>query len=418
MSEVSNTERAGPRPAPGSTGLLITALAMGWVMVYANRLLLPPLLPVIGQEFSLTGTQQGAIASTYFALYVAMQVPAGVLGDWLGLKRVLVVMYLVAGLGMLAVGLLAWNYALLLVFIGLHGMGAGAYYSGSYGLTVTSVPPERRGAGASLVSGGMTLGLALGLVLSPFLYELLDSWRLPYVVMTVPTVLLALFFIKAVRQPARVPREGSGYGIGSFLTNRNLAPLCLAAFCLFYAHWVLLTWAPSFLFEERGVSLKQAGPFTAVVSLPTLAGTFLWARLSDRLGRKRVLVAVMPFAVLAVVGLATFTSTAMALACLALYGLCGGLALTPLTVSWAGDHILASRRVGIGTGIAIYNAFAVASSIVGPLLTGWVRDATGSLEGAFYVAAGVIAFGALLALLPREAVRGEVVISKAPRSRS
>jgi cyanate permease len=51
----------------------------------------------------------------------------------------------------------------------------------------------------------------------------------------------------------------------------------------------------------------------------------------------------------------------------------------------------------------------VASSIVGPLLTGWVRDATGSLEGAFYAAAGVIVVGVLLALLPREAVRGEVV---------
>ena len=382
---------------------------MGWVMVYANRSLLPPLLPVIGVEFDLSGTQRGAIASTYFALYVAMQVPAGVLGDWLGLKRVLVAMYLVAGVGMLAVGLLAWNYTLLLAFIGLHGLGAGAFYSGAYGLTVTSVPAERRGASASMVSGGMALGLALGLVLSPFLYELLNSWRLPYAVMTVPTVLLALLFIRAVRQPPSLPRDGRGYGIGFFLRNRDLVPLCLAAFCLFYAHWVLLTWSPSFLFEERGVSLKQAGPFTAVVSLPTLVGTVLWARLSDRLGRKRVLVTVMPVATLAVLGLAFFTSTAMALACLALYGLCGALALNPLAVSWAGDHILASRRVGIGTGIAIFNTFAVASSIVGPLLTGWVRDATGSLEGAFYVAAGVIALGVLLALLPREAVRGEVV---------
>lgn len=409
MGDVSNPKHSDSRTATGSTALLIGALALGWVMVYANRSLLPPLLPVIGDELHLSGTQRGAIASTYFALYVAMQVPAGVLGDWLGLKRVLVTMYLAAGIGMLAIGLLAWNYALLLVFMGLHGLGAGAFYSGAYGLTVTSVPADRRGASASLVSVGMAVGLALGLVLSPFLLEALDSWRLPYAVMAVPTLVLALFFVRAVRQSPTVPREGGGYGIRFFLSHRDLLPLCVAAFCLFYAHWVLLTWAPSFLFEERGVSLRQAGPFAAVVSLPTLVGTFLWARVSDRLGRKRVLVAVMPVAVLAILGLAFFTSTAMALVSLALYGLCGALALNPLVVSWAGDHILASRRVGIGTGIAIFNTFAVASSIVGPLLTGRVRDATGSLEGAFYVAAGVIAVGMLLALLPREAVRGVVV---------
>ena len=398
MSQVNFRRRVG-----GSLGLLIGSLALGWVLLYANRSLLPPLLPVIGDSFQLSGTQRGAIASTYFVLYVAMQIPAGLFGDRLGLKRVLVAMYLVAGLGMLAIGVFAWNYALLLVFMGIHGLGAGAYYSGSYGLTMTNVPPEKRGASAALVSVGMAVGLAMGLILSPFLLEVSGSWRLPYVVMGVGTVLLALGFWAFVH-PARAVKHEGGFGVGVFLKSRDLVPLCISAFCLFYAHWVLLTWSPSFLFEERGVSLQQAGPFAAIVSVPTFMGSFLWARISDRLGRKRVLLTVMPFAVLAILGLAFFQSTVAALVCLAVYGLCGALALNPLVVSWAGDHILASKRIGIGTGIALFNTFAVASSIVGPVLTGWVRDTTGSLEAAFYVAAGVVAVGVLLALAPRETI--------------
>ncbi|MSQ11779.1 MAG: MFS transporter [Dehalococcoidia bacterium] len=399
-----------PRPpAPrrrwlDSPGLLIGALAFGWAMIYMGRSLLSPLLPVIGEEFQLSGTERGAIASTYFALYAALQIPSGLLGDRLGLKRVMVAMYLLSGLGLLAIGLLGQSYALLLLFIGVHASGAGAYYSGSYGLTVSGVPIEKRGASAALVSAGMGVGLALGLSLAEVLHRALDSWRLAYVVMAGPTLLAAFVFW---RLPARASLPGGrdlAGGVRFMLRDRNLLPLCLAAFCLFYAHWVLLTWVPSFLFEERGVSLAQAGPLAAVIGVPTIVGALVLGRLSDRVGRKRVLVTVIPFLTLSILGLALFQSTVLAVLSLALYGLVGALALNPLVVSWAGDHILATKRVGIGTGIAVFNTFAVGSSVAGPLLSGWVLDATGSLKGGFLVAAGFATASFFLMLLPKETV--------------
>src|SRR5664280_610266 len=89
---------------------------LGWVAIQAARSSLFPLLPVIGKDFSLSGAEQGAIVSTYFFLYVPMQIPVGILGDWIGLKRVLVIMSTAAGIALVGVGLLSPTYVLLLTF--------------------------------------------------------------------------------------------------------------------------------------------------------------------------------------------------------------------------------------------------------------------------------------------------------------
>ena len=83
--------------------LTVGSLALGWAVLYLDRSILFPLLPVIGDEFELSGTQRGAITSAYFVAYVAMQLPSGLLGDRLGLKRVVVGMYLL-------IGSLAWAF--------------------------------------------------------------------------------------------------------------------------------------------------------------------------------------------------------------------------------------------------------------------------------------------------------------------
>ena len=138
-------DRARPRIA-GTVALL----ACGALLMYADRTTLYPMLKVIGERFGLSGTATGAITSTYFFLYVAMQVPAGLLGDRLGLKRVLAGFFALGGVALLLLGLLARSYALLVLLVGLHGVGMGAVYPTSYGINIGTVPKERRGLASAV----------------------------------------------------------------------------------------------------------------------------------------------------------------------------------------------------------------------------------------------------------------------------
>ncbi|MFN3974841.1 MAG: MFS transporter [Dehalococcoidia bacterium] len=386
---------------PLRTLATVLALALGWVFIYLDRTTLYPLLPVIGKEFHLTGTQQGAIASAYFFTYVALQVPSGVLGDRFGLKRVLVVMYAIAGLGMVAIGLMARSYPLLVFFVALHALGAGAYYSTSYGITVSSVPPQRRGISSAIVTVGMASGLALGLALSGVLYQVLGSWRAPFLLLGLCTLGMLPIFGVGVH-PLR-GAAGSAGRLGRLFRHRGLVMLGIASFFILWSQWTVLTWAPSFLYQERGLNLRQSGLYRGVGAWRGGGGALLWGRLSDRIGRRRLLGVLLPFTVLCLVGVALSRQPALLALALGGFGLTGALALNPLIVSWTGDIALRRPDLGVGTAIAGINALAVGSSIAAPVVSGRILDATRSLEGAFFLGAACVAIGwGLLWAVPDE----------------
>ena len=163
----------------------------------------------------------------------------------------------------------------------LQGFGAGAFYSGSYGITLSSVPAQHRGVSSAVVTSGVALGSAS----AGAAYALTVSWRAPYLFILAPTLLAAgvmALLIKGVPTPPRVP------GGLSFLTsNRRFLTLSVANFCGLYGYMVIFTWGPSFLVESHGLSVTRSGVFVALVALTSLAGA-AWGRMSDRLGRKRL----------------------------------------------------------------------------------------------------------------------------------
>ena len=75
---------------------MLLVLIIGWAIIYADRTCLYPLLSVIGEQMNLTSAQTGALTSTYFLFYVALQIPSGIIGDRAGLRKVLIIMFTVA----------------------------------------------------------------------------------------------------------------------------------------------------------------------------------------------------------------------------------------------------------------------------------------------------------------------------------
>ena len=384
----------------------IFLFSLGWAVLYADRTVLYPMLAVIGADFRLTGAQTGLITSAYFSIYVAMQIPTGLLGDRLGLKRILLVSYFLAGIGMLAVGLLATEYRILLLLVALHGLGAGSFFPAVYGMTMATVPATMRGFSSALVNCGMSLGLALGLVIAGPLYTATQNWRIPFLVLAIPTLMMPFLFALHLKDTRPVVKMPAG-SLGAILRNPNLMRINAALFSSMYGFWVVATWGPTFFQTERGLGLTMSGLYLAVVAVAAIPAALYMGRLSDRIGRRRISLVVLPLSALTVWLMAYVQSQALLLGALVIYGLVGKLAWEPVVVAWTGDYATRFHPDAMGTVIGVYNFFGMLSAVVAPVVSGLIRDWTGSLLYAFYVGAALIMIGFILARGVPEAEQAE-----------
>lgn len=382
---------------------LVALFSLGWVVVYADRTVLYPMLPLVGQEFQLTGAEMGAITSAYFLFYTAAQLISGMLGDRFGLKRVLVLFFFAAALGIAAIGLLAISYLTLIIFVALHGAGAGGYYPMAYGLTMHTIPQWMRGLSSAIIGSGMSIGLASGLALAGPLYHATGNWRFPFLALALPTFLTAALYQWLVRE-TRPPQTGNP-SILAVLKDRDLLCLNAAGFCSLYGYWVILIWGPTFLQTERGLGLTASGLFTGLIAIAAIPASLTAGRLSDRVGRKRLTLFLFPLAAASIFALAHVQTKAGLILVLLSYGLFGKLAWEPVAIAWVGDRVSATKPEAMGTAIGVFSFVSVLSAVVAPVITGWIKDLTGSLVGGFYIGAMIAFCGFFFSLAPAETVK-------------
>jgi len=377
---------------------LVALFCAGWAVIYADRTVLYPLLTVIAREFGLSGAQTGLITGTYFTLYVITLLVSGLLAERFGLKRVLVFFSFALALSVAGFGFAAVNYLALLFVAGLHGAGAGPYYTMAYSITIHTVPSRLRGVASGMINGGMSLGLAVGLALAGPFYQATGSWRAPFLILAIPTFLVAVLFQRIVRE-VRVPLRRS-IPLSGLLRDPTLLCMNLAAFCALYGWWVLLSWGPVFFQTERGLSLTLSGLYTLVIAITAIPSGLLLGRLSDHIGRKRIILAMFPLMALTLAAVPQARSRAAIFLALMAYGMVGKLAWDPLAIAWLGDYMAHRRPEAVGAAVALFSFTSVLSAVVGPPLTGWIKDLTGSLTGGFYLAAGLALVGFVLSLRP------------------
>ena len=382
---------------------LVALFCAGWAVVDADRTVLYPLLSVIAREFGLSGVQTGLITGAYFTLYVSAQLASGLLAERFGLKRMLVLFSLVSAVGVAGFGFAAVNYLALLAVAGLHGAGAGAYYTMAYSITIHTVPNSFRGIASGVVNGGMSLGLAAGLALAGPFYQATGSWRVPFLILAVPTFLVTALYQGTIREVRLSARRS--VPLMTMVRDPTLLRMNLAAFCVLYGWWVLLSWGPVFFQTERGVSLTMSGMYTLVIAITAIPSGLVLGRLSDRIGRKRIILGLFPLMALTLIAVAQVYSRTGMIVTLMAYGLVGKLAWDPVGIAWLGDYMSRTRPEAVGAAVALFSFTSVLSAVVGPPLTGWIKDLTGSLAGGFYLAAAVALVGFLLSLGPADSGR-------------
>src|SRR5919112_1389280 len=174
---------------------LWTVLLLGWVVSYANRTLTGPVIAwMIQNKAGFIGdaanpaTVGGLVGSMFFLGYMLTQYPGGRLGDRFGHREMIIVSLLAAGVLTVVSGLMTGLVAFVAARV-LTGLGEGVFYSNDRTLIMTHTPEAKRTLGLGIVITGLSIGLTVGIILTPILIDWGASlgmgdgaWRMPFFV--------------------------------------------------------------------------------------------------------------------------------------------------------------------------------------------------------------------------------------------
>ncbi|ROR06945.1 MFS transporter [Erwinia sp. JUb26] len=384
---------------------------LGWVVIYAARSVLSPVMPQIETEFGLSKSQLGLISSLFFLAYTLLQVPAGMLGDRLGRKRILVSGFMLFTLFMAAISISPTFLIFMLLWM-LTGASQGVYYGPQYALSSEAIPKKWITLGSAVIGSGMSFGIALGYYLSSFMIEHYHTtWKMPFLAMALPVLIVALLMLVFIREKAPAPEANPAAGAekkGDFrfsdlFKNRNLLMAYITIFCSIYGFFVIITWLPYYLQKERGMDIVHAAGIASIVPWISVLGTLICSYISDRLGRRKpVVLCMLPFSLLAIFGIVYSSSEAALIGVLVLYGFIGKISLNPVLIALVADN---APRAALSTAFGLYNFFGMAASIFAPYVTGFIADSTGSLNAGFYFAAMITVVGFVAMLFVKEGKR-------------
>ena len=380
----------------------IIALILGaQTVANVGPLGIPAIASLIRADLGLTLAQAGSFLSSYYIGPALVSLPAGTLADRWGVKRMLVVGQLVIAGGLLAVAV-ADSFALLTVLMIGSGFGYGMLNPTSTKAVMAWAPPAHRATLVGLKQVGLPFGGMVGAALLPAL-GLAWGWRTAVVASAVLIGAGALAALAIYRDPPDArPAAGGGGTRGALafvLTSRDLWLMSLATAVFAAMQTVWMAFLVLYLESAAGLSLLAASRCLALAQFGGMTGRVLFGMLSDRLfgGRRRLPLLLAGTGSLAcTLAIAVTGSGASTLWVAAL-----AFAFGVVGIGWNGvQHTWMAELAGpraAGTAVGLGLGVSSAGVTLGPLVFGFLVQATGGYRGP-WIALAVCMAGALALL--------------------
>lgn len=366
---------------------------------YAWSVLQTPIIAAHGwpdQQVSLTYTVT-VLCSTMAPLFF------GGLIRRLGTRRCVVVGAVLFGAGLMATGWISGGVWQLYLFYGvLSGLGTGFVYPAMMAYVVRLFPEK-----SGMASGLGTAAYGSGAILwAPVAAALIRSVNLRGTFCILGGAFLVLILLgstllveppqdlrEALCPPSGdAPIQAEGLRRGQMVKTAAFYGMVVIFTCGLVAGVIVISQASPILQNAYGFTSATAAVFVSVFAACNMAGRFLWGSLSDRLGLRRVVMAVSAVCILAMLLLTLCHATVPAVIAMGVAASCyGGFAsvLTPLTA-----QVFGSKYITENYGV-MYIVFGLAS-LIGPVLAVRLRTPDGAYTWAFAAAAVLAAVGLIL----------------------
>jgi len=276
---------------PPSFLRIYVGFSAAYMLSYMYRTVNAVISPELTKELGISAASLGLLTSTYFLAFAATQVPAGMLLDRYGPRRIEPVLLLVAAGGALAFatsdGLAGLVFARALIGAGTAVClmaplkAISAWYPGNRQASLSGWIMVAGGSGALLATAPLAAALTV------------VSWRVVFVALAVVTVaaaVLLFFTVPDVPPPARAPGWAEQWrGVQRVFCSERfwwLCPLAATAMGSFMAIQGL--WSVPWLMEIDGYTRAAAAVHLLVLGIAIVVGYFGLGLFATRLAQRGI----------------------------------------------------------------------------------------------------------------------------------
>ena len=286
-------ELENPYASTARRNYVLVVLTLVYTFNFIDRQLLSILQEAIKVDLSLSDAQLGLLTGFAFAMfYVTAGIPIARLADRSNRRNIVAVS---VGLWsfMTAISGFVQNYLqLLLARVGV-GVGEAGGSPPSHSIVSDIFPKKQRASALAFYSTGVNLGILFGFLFGGWLNEFF-GWRVAFMVVGVPGIMLAILVRTTVREPVRglvenkqasdkqVPFKDVITLLWQRKTFRHMALACgLNAF----AGYGTVNWLASFFIRTHEMSTGELGTWLALsTGLFGAIGVLIGGILGDKLG--------------------------------------------------------------------------------------------------------------------------------------
>ncbi|MFJ3483568.1 MFS transporter [Pseudomonas sp. NPDC090202] len=410
---------APARPTSHRRWFMLSLLLIATIINYVDRVNISIAAPFMAKDLGLDKVQMGLIFSAFAWTYAFALVPAGFIADRFG-SRLTYGASLISWSAVTVCQGLAGGFASLFgLRLAIGAMEAPAFPANSRAVTVW-FPARERGMASSIYVCGQYLGTALFTGLLLWLATTYD-WRHVFYSTGIVGILFGIAWLYLYRDPLnckKVSKEELAYiedggglvkssqeknkfkwaQIAELMKYRQVWAICLGKFASTSALYFFLTWFPTYLIEERHLTMVKVGIFAVLPFIGATVGVLLAGVIADMMIRRgyslsfsRKLPLVVGSALGMSIMLVNFTdSNELCIALLTIAFFAQGIASS----SWAAVSEIAPKEL-IGLTGGITSLAANIGGIVTPIVIGQILHVTGNFAWAFWFIGGVALIGTL-----------------------
>ncbi len=348
-----------------------------------------PILSIFAKQIGATGVWIGYAVSGYWISRVVLEIPSGYISSKFGYYKPMAFGLLLTVVGSVLL-VFVKNPLHLVIIRALLGFGAPFFFAVSMTFIINLFEAEKRGRAMGIFQGIEFIGQIFGAGVSGLIVENL-GWQGGFTFALALTVVALLLFIvppyirnETVHGPTKEPLKLSE--VLGVLKTRTLIIIAFATLAEFVmSTGLIMTVVPLYANEVLGFSLGDVGFIMGARSIGFVIAMFTMGSISDRLGRKPVLLFGLVATSVLVVIMSFFTTFLTIAAVISIIGFTSG-AIWIVGPVISAEAVEPSKR---GAAIGAYRTFFDLGSFVGPILMTLVMTDYG-VHNCFYVAAALM----------------------------